>query len=125
MNIVKIQKGNPYSATITITTSEGEPYDLTEKTVYFTMKRVNDYTVDITDATAIIRSTCTNTAPFTNGIATLNLSATETKTSNVSGADITLGEYKADFRVYEAGVTQANSESFKVLITDIVTRRPA
>jgi hypothetical protein len=117
MNIVTIQRGNPYSATITLTTSTGAAYDLTGKIVLFALKKVNDFTTDITDATALIIATTTHTAPFTSGVTVLDLTAVQTA--------IPAGEYKCDFRVYQAGVVQANSDIFKVIITDIVTRRTA
>lgn len=114
MTIVTIQKGNPYTATLNITSS-GVAYDITGKTIFFTLKYVDDYYED--DTHALIQK---NINPIdhsnpTAGISTLILSRTDT--------DIPSGEYKADFKIYEAGVVESNSDTFKVLITPTVTRR--
>jgi len=117
MSRMTIQKGNPYSATITITNSNGTPYDLTGKTVLFTVKKMNDTTVDITDATALIKTTATNVAPFTSGVTTLTILEAST--------NIPVGEYKADIRIYSGLGVKLNSETFTVSVIDIVTRRIA
>jgi hypothetical protein len=117
MSMMNIQKGNPYTATITITNSNGTPYDLTGKTVFFTIKRINDNTVDITDATALIKATTTHTVPHTSGITTLTLTDIQTA--------ISVGEYKADIRIYNGLGVKLNSESFIASVKDIVTRRIA
>lgn len=117
MSIMTIQRGNPYTSTITITNSSGTPYDLTGKTVLFTVKKVSDTSTDITDATALIKTTTTHVAPHTSGITTLSLSETET--------NIPLGEYKADIRIYSGLGVKLNSETFTTRVVDIVTRRIA
>jgi hypothetical protein len=117
MSRMTIQKGNPYSATITITNSDGTPYDLSGKTVLFTVKKINDNTIDALDTTALIKSTTSHVAPDTNGITTLTLSEINT--------NIPVGEYKADIRIYSGLGIKLNSETFTVAVVDIVTRRIA
>jgi len=113
MNIINIQKGNPYIATIVLT-SNGLPYDLTGRTVFFTVKLVNDFASN--DTSAIITENITvHVPPASAGVTTLDLSAVQT---NVSA-----GAYKGDFRIYLGGVIQANTETFTVIVTDIVTKR--
>jgi len=113
MNIVTIQKSNPYIATVVLT-SNGVPYDLTGKTVFFTVKLVNDITADDT-AALITKNITVHVPPASNGVTTLSLSEVET--------NIASGSYKGDFRVYQAGVIQANTRPFIVMIEEIVTRR--
>jgi len=111
-----IQKGNPYSAPIEITYSDGSPYPLTSKIVFFTVKKLSDKRNDDTEALIAKSITDPHTDPI-NGITTLSLSETET--------DIPAGQYKADIRVYQAAAVQANSETFIIEIIDIVTKRIA
>lgn len=113
MNIITIQKGNPYIATIVLT-SNGLPYDLTGTTVFFTVKLVNDFASNDTNA-IITENITTHVPPASAGVTTLDLSTTQT--------NVPTGEYKGDFRVYLGGVIQANTETFKVVVTDIVTKR--
>ena len=113
MNLT-IQKGNLYSATLTITVkATGLPYDLTGITVFFTAKKKNDNTSD--DALAVITKTITVHTDPTNGITTLELSTTQT--------DVALGCYKCDFRLYKAGVLQTNTTTFYADVVDIVTKK--
>lgn len=112
MNIMTIQKGNPYSAVITVTTN-GSAYDLTGKTVFFTLKKSNDYTAN--DAGALITKNITVHTNPTAGITTLILSDTQT--------NIAIGEYKADIRIYSAGGVKLNTETFLAKVVDIVTKR--
>jgi hypothetical protein len=117
MSLMTIQKNNPYSAPITITKSDGSAYDLTGKTVFFTLKRINDYGNDDTDALITLDILPASHTDAINGITTLSLSAAQT--------NIRTGEYKCDIRIYQAGVVQANSETFTANVVDIVTKRNA
>jgi hypothetical protein len=117
MSRMTIQKGNPYSATITITNSDSTPYDLTGKTVLFTVKKMNDTSTDITDSTALIKATAVHSIPLTSGITTISISEANT--------NIPIGEYKADIRIYSGLGVKLNSESFSVAVVDIITRRIA
>jgi hypothetical protein len=113
MSTIKIQKGNPYTATITITNSNGTPYSLTAKTVLFTVKDKVDY-ADNDDA-ALITQNITSHTNAEGGITTLSLTGLQT--------NITRGIYKADIRVYSSEGTQVNCDTFNCEITDIVTKR--
>lgn len=113
MGNLTIQKGNIYSATLTLTVkATGLPYDLTGITVYFTAKKKNDNTDD--DTLAVISVKITVHTDPTNGITTLVLDTTQT--------DVALGCYKCDFRLYKAGVLQTNTTTFYCDVVDVVTK---
>lgn len=113
MGNLTIQKGNIYSATLTLTVkATGLPYDLTGITVCFTAKKKNDNTDD--DTLAVISEKITVHTDPTNGITTLVLDTTQT--------DVALGCYKCDFRLYKAGVLQTNTTTFYVDVVPIVTK---
>ena len=114
MTIVTIQKGNPYTATLNITSS-GVPYDLTGRTIFFTLKYVDDLYDDDTHALITKDILPVDHPNPTAGISVLSLSRDDT--------DIPSGEYKADFKIYESGVVESNTDTFTVLITNTVTRR--
>ena len=44
--MITIQRRNPYSATLTVTDSDGNAYDLTGITVFFTVKNKTDHEDD-------------------------------------------------------------------------------
>ena len=106
-----IQKSNPYTAVITITSS-GTAYNLTGKTVLFTVKALNDNADN--DTSALITKSITSHTDATGGITTLDLTGTQT--------NIAAGTYKYDIRIYASGI-QMNSETGYCYITDIVTKR--
>lgn len=112
MNIITIQKGNPYAAVITIT-SNGVAYNLTGKTVFFTMKKVNDKADN--DDGALIKQSITVHTDAVGGITTLVLTDIQT--------NIAVGEYKADFRIYSVAGVKLNTKTFPAVIEDIVTKR--
>jgi hypothetical protein len=113
MASITIQKGNPYTATLTIT-NNGLPYNLTGKVVLFAMKKIWDFSAD--DTTAEITAICAHVDPDA-GTCTLSLTASDTLK--------TAGAYKADVKIYLAGTVQANCPTFYVNIQDIVTKRLA
>jgi len=115
MNDLTIQRGNPYSATITITDATGAAYNLTGKTVFFTIKHLNDEAAD--DAAAVIKKDITSHVNAAGGITALALSAADTLQI--------AGRYKCDIRVYSSGGVQLNSERFYANIVNIVTKRIA
>lgn len=113
MGNLTIQKGNIYSATLTLTVkATGLPYDLTGITVYFTAKKKNDNTDD--DTLAVISEKITVHTDPTNGITTLVLDTTQT--------DVALGCYKCDLRLHKAGVLQTNTTIFYADVVPIVTK---
>jgi hypothetical protein len=113
MNDLNIQKGNPYSATITVTGSDGNAYDLTGKTVFFTLKHLGDETAN--DDAALIKKSITVHTNAAGGITVLTLDTTDT--SQV------FGRYKCDIRIYSSGGVQLNSNKFFANVEDIVTKR--
>jgi hypothetical protein len=110
---MRVQKGNPYICQVLFTDKTGQPYNLTGKTVFFTVKKINDF-ADNDDA-ALIKKDITTHADASGGITTISLTAVDTNMPMV--------EYKADLRVYEAGVIQANTLPFAFTVSDIVTKR--
>jgi len=111
---INIQRGNPYNATITVTNASGTAYDLTGKTVFFTVKKATDTTAD--DAGAVITKNITSHTSASGGITTLALTATQT--------DIVPGDYNWDIRVYDdSPLVQMNTVSGACKITEIITKR--
>ena len=112
MDILHIQKGNPSSLIVTITDDNGNALNLTGRTVFFTVKRKNDYSDD--DEDAVISKEVTEHTDPTNGKTAISLTATQT--------DVDRGIYKADIRVYGEGL-QRNTEQFYVEIIEVITIR--
>ena len=114
MGRLTIQKGNPYNATITIRNSAGNPYDLTGKTVFFTVKSRNDHTDN--DDASLITKDITEHTDEENGITVLELNTEQT--------DITVGDYRWDIRIYKADpLVQLNTKSGFCEIEDVTTKR--
>ncbi len=113
---MNIQKGNPYTALLTFTDSDGGAYDLTGKTILFALKLTTDTADD--DSNALVTKTITVHTNAAAGQTILELSATDTLI-DVKRA----GYYKADFRIYESGAVQSNTTTIYPTITDIVTKR--
>ena len=110
--MITIQRRNPYIATLTVTDSDGNAYDLTGITVFFTVKNKTDHEDD--DAAAVITKDITVHTDAAGGITTLALTAVDT--------DVNLGDYKYDIRLY-SGSVQLNSTRDICSIVDIVTKR--
>jgi len=116
MEILQIQKGNPVSTVIAVTDESGNPYDLTGKTVFFTVKNITDETAD--DLSALITKAITVHTDATNGITTLELTAVQT--------NIAKGNYKWDLRIYDdSPLVQLNSYTEFCEVVDVVTKRIA
>lgn len=114
---MNIQRGNPYTAVLTFTDNDGSAYDLTGKTVFFTIKLSSD--VARNDDAALIKVDITEHTDATGGITTLSLTAAQTTLLDVKRA----GYYKADFRIYQDGVVQTNTTTIYPEIDKIVTER--
>lgn len=111
---IEIQRGVPYSGAMTITDEDGAAYDLTGKTVMFTVKEEDD--VADNDDDAIITKNITVHTHADAGETVLELTAEETL--------VPLGDYKYDIRIYEAApAVLLNSESGVCSVVDIVTKR--
>lgn len=114
---MKIQKGNPYSATLTFTDKDNNPYDLTDKTVFFTIKLTSDNADN--DDGALVKKDITSHTEAASGITVLELTEEQTNVLEIKRD----GYYKADFRLYASGVVQANTDTFYPEIVSIVTQR--
>ena len=108
-----IQKGCPYSALLTITDINEVAYNLTGKTVFFTVKKLKDNRDDDIDA-LITKDIVAHTTP-TSGITTLSLTDAQT--------DIPAGRYKGDCRVMNGAVIVGNTPAISVIIDNTVTKR--
>lgn len=116
MATLNIQRGNPCSKMITVTNASGNPYDLTGKTIFFTVKKATDNSG--TDADAVIKKDITSHINASGGITTLDLTAAQT--------DIILGDYLWDMRIYSGSpLVQMNSDSGICNIIEIITNRIA
>ena len=114
MATITIQRGNPYNAAITVTNASGNAYDLTGKTVFFTVKRATDNASD--DSGAVITKDITSHTNASGGITTLALTASQT--------DIVLGDYNWDLRIYDdSPLVQLNSTKGVCEIVEIITKR--
>lgn len=92
MNTIEIQKGNIYTAALTFTdksVTPNIPYDLTGKTIKFTVKKPDDFRDD-DDEAIITKDWSTHTNP-SQGLSNLDLTAIQTNKS--------LGNYKYDFKI--------------------------
>lgn len=110
--MITIKRGLPYVSTITLTDQAGDPFDLTGKTVFFTVKRSGDLQKEDTFA-VIKKDIITHDSPLL-GITTLSLLEDET--------NISAGTYKADFKIYGGGVND-NTNSVPVNVVDVITKR--
>jgi len=109
----EVQRGNAWSRAINVTqTINGvtSAYDLTDKTLIFTLKKSSD--LSLNDDQALIKKTITVHSHADAGISLLDLTAIET--------NIAFGTYKCDIRIKEI---DANTSKFFLKIVDIVTTR--
>jgi hypothetical protein len=112
---ITLYKGNPYAGIMTVTDSAGNAYDLTGKTVFFTVKNFDD---EDNDAGALITKDITSHSNPTAGITVLELTALQT--------NIAKGDYKYDLRIYQASpLIQLNSVQGFITVKEIVTKRTA
>ena len=110
-----IQAGNPVSKPVTITYKRsGLPYDLTDKIILFTVKKLSDKTRN--DDLAVIKgSILTHTDPEL-GKTLLEINEQDT--------NIPAGLYKGDFRIYrDTPHVKLNTRVFDVLVENVVTER--
>jgi len=114
---MSIQKGNPYVKILKVYDASVSPrvvYDLTGKTIFFTVKYLNDNADN--DDDALIKKDITDHTTPESGISSLELSAIET--------NIPIGGYKYDMRIYDADpLVQMNSVQGLCEIVGIVTKR--
>lgn len=113
---IEIRQGNPASIELTledISVDPAVPIDLTGKTVFISVKKLNDFRLDDTEA-LISSSIVAHTDP-TAGETTWDLTAAETL--------IPIGRYKADVRVYNDLTDFDNSVTFYINVVPVVTRR--
>lgn len=73
---ITVGRGIPYSWLTTITNADGSPFNLTGKTVWFSVKRTPDN--DQTNANAVILKTITVHTTPASGITTIQLTNTDT-----------------------------------------------
>ena len=113
---IEIRQGNPASIELTledISVDPAVPIDLTGKTIFISVKKLNDYMLDDTEA-LISSSIILHTDPVA-GETTWTLTAAETL--------IPVGRYKADVRIYTDLTHFDNSVTFYIEIVPVVTRR--
>jgi len=116
VDTIEMRQGNPFSSEVTLEDISVDPavaIDLTDKTVFISVKKLNDYRLD--DDEALITSEITVHDDAENGITTWTLTAAETL--------IPLGRYKADARIYTDLTDYDNSVTFYVEVVPVVTRR--
>ena len=111
-----IKKGLPYKKLVSITNADDSPYDLTGKTVFFTLKNKWDYADN--DIDALIMQDITVHEDPAGGLFYLELSVEQT---NIAAGE---EKYKADYKIYRDSVrVDMNTEIILVTILDVVTKR--
>jgi hypothetical protein len=92
MNTIELQRKNAFSAVLTFTDQSQTPpvpYNITGKTIKFTVKKPGDFRDDDNDA-LITKDWSNHTTPL-QGISSLDLTPAQT--------DIPVGQYKYDFKI--------------------------
>lgn len=112
MEALRIKRGNPFLASITLTGLDGQPINLTDLTVFFTVRSLTDKALD--DTAALIKQAIISHYEPGNGKTYLSLSAVQTA--------IPTGTYVGDIRAY-GGEIQQNTDPFLVEIESIITTR--
>lgn len=113
MNTLEIQRGNPLSANLTFNYSDGNPVDITDMTILFTLKNPNDKADN--DSAALITQDIVTHSNATGGETTLILTAEQTL--------VKVGDYKYDLRLYKDGAIQGNTLTYSASVVNIVTKR--
>jgi len=114
MEAMRIKRGNPYKASITLTGLDGQPLNLTDVTVLFTVRSLTDKALN--DDSALIKQAITNHYDPGNGKTYLILSAEQTA--------IPEGTYIGDIRTVGSELQQ-NTNVFLIEIEQIITTRQA
>ena len=112
MSDITIIRGDDKTFNITITDKNGDPFNLTGYTVFFTVKRSFR---ESTDEDALISKNITSFSSPTSGTFPMSLTHTDT--------DIIGGEYWYDMQLKSAGGTITSIRRAKFTIIDDVTRR--
>lgn len=111
MTEIEVIRGDDVTLTLTFTDKNGVIIDLTNSTVFFTVKRK----VSDTDANALISKTITSFAAPTTGVCTVSLTDTDTNLSS--------GVYYYDVQLVDAtGLVSSIEKDKFVVIKDITTR---
>ncbi|MGB9697706.1 MAG: hypothetical protein ACPL2D_10560 [Ignavibacteria bacterium] len=112
MKSIEITKGNPATIPIKIMYSDGTPFDLTGKTIFFTVKKLGDNSEN--DDNAVIKKTITTHIDPVNGKSSISLSKTDTNIDTI--------QYKWDIKIYN-GVININSKEGRIKVNNKVTYR--
>jgi hypothetical protein len=113
MNTLEIQRGNPLSANMTFSYSDGTPINITDMTILFALKKPNDKLDD--DSAALITQDVVTHSNASGGMTTLILTAEQTL--------VAVGDYKYDLRLYKDGAVQGNTLTYPAAVVNIVTKR--
>lgn len=112
--MIQINRGDAASIPVEITyDSDGTAYNLTGKTVFFTVKRWEDKRSD--DNEAVISKNITSHSAPASGQTTIELLASDT--------DISPGTYKYDIQVEGADGKPISTITDKFIVYDDVTKR--
>lgn len=109
-------RGGTYVFDVTVTNSDGSPFNLTGATVFVTFNTSQTPAVDPTDSSAALKaSTNSFTAPLT-GIALITVSSTAT-------AALAEGTYYYDLKVIDGNGNSIPIGKNRVLVKDGITTR--
>ena len=113
---IRVRRKTIYSATLTIKNDvTGLPYDITGKTVFFTVKRQAQHNAT-DDTTYLIKKDIVAHLVPSSGTTTLTLTATDT--------NVAAGTYVYDCKIFVAG-TNLNTDTGVFIVEDVVTTRVA
>jgi hypothetical protein len=110
-NVINIQKGNAYSAELLFSDKRETvrvPYDLTGKTISFTVKNPSDNSNN--DNKALIKKDWNSHTDASKGISRLDLKRQET--------NIPTGNYLYDFKI-----NGINTQAGDLIVTSVITTR--
>lgn len=113
MQTLQIVRGDDVTLTVTLKNLDGDPLNLTDGIVFFTVK----HKLSDDDAHALIKSETSSHTNAAAGITTITLTAAQTA--------ITPGVYYYDLQVKDAELRIQSTLSGKIMVSQDVTLRTA
>lgn len=111
---LEIIRGDTETLSFVFTDENEEPFDLTDGTIFFTIKDISDNSDS--DNYALITKEQTVHTDAVNGLSEIELSATETR-------ELLANEYKADIQFIGSDSKIKSTKEFKVFVFNDVTKR--
>lgn len=109
---IEIIRGDTPTLTIVFKDNLGVPIDISNYTVFFTVKTI--YDDDSTDADALIAKTISSHTDSTNGITAISLTSADT--------DLDAGDYYYDFQIKNGSTILSTKYGIIKVLPDITRR---